>query len=544
MKDTIIDLARVSAITENVLYIIGKSLQRRALRNGVVVALAYGSALLGVKLSQGGLSPQQIASLLVAAFASYPLGTFLVLLSNFLARDSLNVATAGQLDLMAHYKQAGMRRHLYAAWNDVFRYESALTASIHDVINDRGSLLANRNNLCRLLGNLPLSLRKDLGLHQDRARDGMVDRILSSFPQRNLIEATRDSFVLTGTYALTSPLPQCVQEMECGFDVSVLEKWYRKGLFTMEDSLLKDFETDFVIKEIREILQPRPVTLAARFFDTEYAPSFWYSWTMRKLGICLGKSIRTMNRQLDLDRVPPYFNAQHFLWPCETLADDVLHRFGLTEGYRLLEELERTQRIFVHGVFSADLHGAHRLLYRLFEKNIRKTLALRLRVDVEYVAGELQRGPEQDLSRQPGPDWRRALPKRKLVAARKRVVPPDELMEKIARAVGHPIENAEAQRALRIAHFIDYQHLGRHLSRWEQAGAQTGANPDLIDLVQRICAAKAKVSAKLIRVRMFHLVARLQTELYVDLVEWLGKYGQTEIGTCEGQPNEYDTRGE
>ena len=114
MKDTIVDLARVSAITENVLYIIGKSLQRRALRNGVLVALAYGSALVGVKLSQGGLTPQQIASLLVAASASYPLGTFLVLLiylwgnSIYGQKVALLAATIAALspNLLAHSKVA------------------------------------------------------------------------------------------------------------------------------------------------------------------------------------------------------------------------------------------------------------------------------------------------------------------------------------------------------------------------------------------------------------------------------------------------------
>lgn len=107
------DLKRVVSLSEDLLYLAGRSLQRRALRNGIVIAVGYGSALFGVKVAGYEVVTQkQVLSLLAASFASYPLGTVCVRLADLLTRGNLDAAAAGHLHLTSHYKRLFTNLHL------------------------------------------------------------------------------------------------------------------------------------------------------------------------------------------------------------------------------------------------------------------------------------------------------------------------------------------------------------------------------------------------------------------------------------------------
>lgn len=524
MKHLFLDLVRISNLTENLLYIVGKSLQRRALRNGMIVAMTYGSALLGLKLTSGNpLTTEQLLRLLAASLASYPLGTFFTMLSGFLTREHVDTAGAAQLDLMGDLKRTRMRRHLEAAWVEVFRYEAAISGDVNQTINERKQLLSTRDALYLAVDNLPRELREALVITGEEDIHRIVERLLTGLPRHNRMEQDRESFVLTGLYALNSPLPQRVQELECGFDISVIEKWYRHGLFTAEDELLRDFETDLLIRGVRRMLQPGPLVALLRFVGPGYTASFWYAWTMRKAVILLGKTIARLNRELDLRQRTPYFGAQHLLWPCERTDQDVIDEFGEQEGRRLLRLLERQRRKLMRKIFSADRVSAYRLLYRAFSKELLRIAKLRVQFDAEYRLGLLLRKPRDDLATLEGLLGHSVISHGQL----DKLLGDDADEERFRsdlRLLTTREPEREALRALRIAYFVERRGIRRCLARNDLDGAQAR--------YREVLGAKQKYTAKLVRLRLYHLLARLQVELYRDLVTELGRYPETAAPIC------------
>ncbi|MCB1877248.1 MAG: hypothetical protein KDH88_14845 [Chromatiales bacterium] len=519
MKHLFLDLVRISNLTENLLYIAGKSLQRRALRNGMIVAMTYGSALLGLKLTSGNpLTTEQLLRLLAASLASYPVGTLLTMLSSFLTREHVDTAGAAQLDLMGDLKRTRMRAHLGAAWSEVFRYEALLVGNVHQAINERDQLMATRKALTDAIHGLPAGLRQALAIENADDVQRVVERLLTGLPRHNRMEQSREAFEITGLYALNAPLPQRVQELECGFDISPIEKWYRHGLFTAEDELLRDFETDLLIRGIRRMLRPGPLIAVIRFLGPGYTPSFWYAWTMRKAVILLGKTIASLNKELDLRRRTPFFGAQHLLWPCERTDRDVIDEFGDKEGGRLLRLLAKRRRKLMRKIFSADRVSAYRLLYRAFSKELLRIATLRVQFDAEYRLGLLRRNPRDDVSNLEkllgysviSP---RALNKRLGSSAEE-----GEFRADLARLPSDDLDT-EAIRALRIAYFVDRKGIRYQLARQDKDAA--------LARFHEVVTAKKKYTAKLVRLRLYHLMARLQVELYRDLVTELGCYTES-----------------
>lgn len=496
-------LKRIVSVTEDLMYLLGRSLQRRAMRNGLLVAFAYGSTLIGVKVAGSqDLSKEQVLGLLAAAFASYPAGVLLVRISDLLVRSNLLAAAGGHLHLTSHYKKSQMRTHLLVMWNRVYRHEAAMRKNIDDVINARARLKAADETIRYWIENLPVRMRKAMQLRSALDEDALVDRILSGYAHDPDVEATRELFVLSGIYALRSPMPQVVQERQVGFDISIMEDWYEKGLFTYEDFPGKAFARDPLIRRLQDHVTNPWLNRLLRWISPEAAPSFWFAFTVRKLGVLIGKAIAEINRVPTASSANGYFNAQHFLWPSADVDEEVLTHFG-DRGAEFLEHLIRLRRRVMHSLFSSDLATAKQHVLRMFVADYRRILKLRLRYDVEYAAGLLPDKPEDELRELEASYGRPGITKRRLQSLMGSARDSIRAFDALFAAGGEQPGSEEWRRAARIAYHINFQKIR--------------GSGDLLQQCRGIDV--GQITASVIRIRIFHALVVVQLHTYTDVVE-------------------------
>ena len=508
------DLKRVVSVSEDLIFLAGRSLQRRALRNGILVALAYGSTLLGVKVSDSQqLTEEQILGLLVAAFASYPAGTLLTRISNFLTRGNLNAAAAGHLHLTSHYKQSRIAEHLGRIWDGVFRYESSISRDIHDIINARAALKITETALHDTLSSLPRSLRDSLHLNSTADEQALCQRVLTGYSHDSGIEATREMFIYTGHYALCTPLPQILQRHQVGFDISALEDWYEKGLFAYEDYPEKSFGRDPLIREIRYLTGNWFFNRMIDLITPEPVSSFWYALTARKCGVLIGKGLREMN-----DRIPPgytrdYFNAQHFIWPSPEMDDAVATYFNEDMKFALIE----LRKNYLRDLFSSNERVARHHVFRLFARDFRKIFKLRLAFDVEYAAGLLQTTPHEDIEKINKHFSAQAYSLETINHAKQHAQHCLQLANKVPELLDNVTLNSGARRAISIAVYCDYRRLKSRLLRAEDSTKHRDKIKQIaLDLIDN----QSGFSDRLVRLRLFHVLVLIQMDIYWDVVKW------------------------
>lgn len=518
MLRSLAGVKRIASVTEDLLYLLGRSLQRRAMRNGVLVALAYGSTLLGVKVAGADkLSKEQVLGLLVAMFASYPAGTLLVRVSNLLTRGHLITAAGGHLHLTSHYKKAHMRDHLLFLWNTVYRYEAALRKNIDDIINSRARLKAVEEMIHQWIEGIPPPVRDAMQLCNEADEQALMERVLSGYAHDPDVEATRELFILTGLYALRTPMPQPIQERQVGFDISPLEDWYEKGLFTPEDYPAKAFARDPLIKDVLDRIASPWRNRVGEWLSQEPAASFWFSLTIRKLGVLVGKGIRDMNRELHEPEASGYFNTQHFLWPSAELDEDVRNRYG-DRGDALLGHLTALRVGIMRNLFSSDPETARHHILRMFLSDYRRIFKARMRYDVEYAGGLLAVGPEDDIQHLSDSYGTPGISPRVVSRLAKTARDNLETFERrIADRLGRHGDSEEVMRALKIAFHVDYGDLRSTLER----DPSSPANRDLARIVDTVADLKDRFHAELIRIRVFHALVMLQVRTYTDVVESL-----------------------
>ncbi len=505
------------------MFLIGRSLQRRAMRNGVLVALAYGSAIMGINLGdESKLSQEQLFGLLAMAFASYPAGIVLVKISNLLTRGNIVTAAGGYLHLTSHFKQARKAEHLSLLWDRVFRHESAFDKSVDDIVMSKTRLAATKLAIHEWMDELPRGVRAAMQLDDDGNERRLVERILSSYPHDPQVEATKELFVLTGSYALGTPLPQALQERRIGFDLSPLEDWYEKGLFTFEEFPAKAFLRDPWIRQIRALLRPKWLHLIDTWLAIEPTPSFWYVFTTRKLGVLTGKAISELNRLANEPSAIGYFDTQHFLWPSADLDDDVLSHFG-ERGEALLALLRTRREGNLRELFSDDPEVARHHIFRMFLPDYKGILRLRLSFDVEYAGGADHFSPAAELAEMEahyGAEILSARTLRKLTGrAKKSLVLADDLLDRLAFDTG-----TRAARAVRIAYHCNYQNLR---GIWNESARDV--TPDLQAIVDGVASGERLFRASLVRIRTYEVLAILQMATYTELVDRL-MHGRPTVG--------------
>ncbi len=363
------DLKRILVVTENLLFLSGRSLQRRAMRNGVLITLAMSSSIIKTNYTSAQtLSSDQLTALLVGAFASYPAGTLLVRLAGFLTRDKIDAAAGGYLHLTSHYKQSRMRLHLHYLWHEVFGNDPTVTGRV----DDGGAVV----------GEPLIRDTDDFGLFREQHADAADAR-------------AHDRFVQVGLSALRSPLPMGVQSARIGFHLGPVEDWYEKGFFAYEDFPAKAFVRDPLIKRARALVDSPGRARLRRLLSTDAAPSFWYAFTARRFASLLGKAISRINHDAEAAAAPDYFDAQHFTWPSEALDDEVRRRFPGDDS--LADRLVAARRQVMREVFSDEGETARRHLLRMFARDYAMIFDLRMRFDGAFAAGLLPATPRAEL---------------------------------------------------------------------------------------------------------------------------------------------------
>ncbi|MEM7254255.1 MAG: hypothetical protein AAF493_22790 [Pseudomonadota bacterium] len=505
-------LRRIISLTEDLMFLIGRSLQRRAMRNGILVAAAYGSTLVGIKLgSSSQLSNEKILALVAIAFASYPAGVILVRLSNFLTRGNIVAAAGGFLHLTSHFKQSHRRAHLGRLWDHVYRHEAMLQRTVDDVMRSRDQLQATKEAIHDWIENLPDSIRTAMQLQDARRETALIERILSGYPHDSDIEATRELFILSGIYALGTPMPQKLQASRVGFDLSPLEDWYEKGLFTLEDYPAKAFERDPLMRQIFSMIRPTWWHRIESFLAIEPSASFWYTFTTRKLGVLTGRAIGELNSAAALPLGTGYFNTQHLLWPSRELDAEVIKDFPI-DGERLLQMLQTKRLANVHQLFSDNPAIARHHVCRMFLGDYQTIVKVRLRFDVEYAGGHDQFNPREAIATFESDYGLSVLSSRVLHrltdAAERTLHQVDAVVD------AHGVTGARETRALRMAYHLNFHGLASACR--EDIGSTRSAAA-----VRAALDCAPMLNHALVRLRLYEVLALLQIATYAELIESL-----------------------
>lgn len=486
------DLKRILVVTENLLYLAGRSLQRRAMRNGVLITLAMSSNI--VKTNYVGaqsLTGDQLTWLLAGAFASYPAGSLLLRVASFLSRDHIDAAAGGYLHLTSHYKQSRMRLHLEYLWREVFRHDPLQRAAGAGTARvPRPQPPPDEDHL----GLFPAP--EDLG--EDESR-------------------TRDRFVAVGLEALRSPLPMGVQSAGIGFHLGPVEDWYEKGFFSYEDFPAKGFSRDPLIRRAWRLVESPHRVRLKQLVAAERAPSFWYAFTVRKFSSMLGKALGTLNADAERAGFPDYFDAQHFIWPSGALDEEVSRRFEAFGGH-LERRLREMRRALVREVFSDDGVTARRHVMRMFSRDYAWIFLLRLRLDAAWAADRLDSGPGAELDAIEAAfslvPVRRTRVRDLAASARTTLAALDPILEDPRSGAPGPA----ALQLIEVAAHIDYRGLGSEVLAGNREAVwhllndpPTGALGDLGFLRELLH-----------RVQLFHALIKMQVLDYWSIVRRIG----------------------
>lgn len=501
------DLKRILVVTENLLFLAGKSLQRRALRNGMLISLGTGSSIIKTNIvSAQTLSAEQMTALVIGAFASYPAGALLVRLATFLTREHIEAAAGGYLHLTSHYKQSRMRMHLHYLWHEVFSNEPRSTqhepdASAEYSADDRetGEPVA--------IDALPSSdadTAGELGLISENPHISSSDRM------------THDRFLQDALTALRSPLPMGIQSARSGFHLGPIEDWYEKGFFAYEDFPAKAFARDPLIKRAHRLVETRTRLRIQRLLAAETAPSFWYAFTVRKFSTLLGKAITSLNGEAEKIGSPDYFDAQHFIWPSVELDREVTRRFESDVGL-MHRKLFVARQLLFGEVFTSDVQIARRHVMRMFARDYAWIFRLRLRFDAPWAAGRLHTTPMQELRAIENTFSLPLLPAKRVEPAVEQATTNLALLDRVVGDAG--IGASENYALIQVAAHIDYRGLrSRNLE-----GAESCSLDELLDSAEDVRRDVGLLRELLLRVRIYHVLLKIQIMEYWNIVEHIGR---------------------
>ncbi|GJL81100.1 MAG: hypothetical protein DHS20C01_07340 [marine bacterium B5-7] len=491
------DLRRILVLTENLLFLAGRSLQRRAMRNGVLISLWMSSTIVKTNyLTAQTLTTDQLTTLLVGAFASYPAGAVLVRLANFLSRDKRHTAAGGYLHLTSHYKQSRIDIHLHHLWHEVFCHDPPESLVPIDTETEPSVSVAPR---------LP--------------DDDQIESY-GLFPTQAVVTEKQQQrytrFLSSAHNALRSPQPMGVQAARTGIHLGPIEDWYEKGFFAYEDFPAKSFSRDPLIKRMNRMVEHPYRHKLREILAAETAPSFWYAFTVRKYTSLLGKSISQLNARAEAVGCPDYFDAQHFLWPSPELDAEVERRFQGSDD-RLDGQLKLMRTALMRNVFSDDNKTARRHVLRMFARDYAMIFRVRIRFDAAWAAGRFSGSPleEHDVMAR---EFSLTPVKKQLIEsignhATTRLADLDRLIETIAPAF---LESSTFP-LLQVAAYTNYAHftdnyMGANKNRLEQ----------LIHSGDDLRRHLGLLSELLHRVRIYHALIKIQVLDYLNIVNRIG----------------------
>ncbi len=321
----------------NMLLLIGRFLQKRAIRTLSLVAVAVWTVLYKsydnlVALSASAAGARllemvlpHIGSIALTVGLLFPLGLLLIFIHNAVAVNFERRARINNLLLAGDLKKAVLIvPYLEQLWEEVYSSE--------------------RN-----------------------VNPAMV--------VRNKVE-----FVTLAHSAILKPEPQTIQELRVGFPLLVAESWARRGLFTVEDHIGDLVEFHQTLRDLRWLRYAAWQRELLNLVRGDPQPAFWHSFTIRKFMLLIGGCLQRLN-QRNIDEYGRFVRAEHFIWPSEELDTALAEQFG----EQLLTDLQAERRRIFRLVFGNDWATARLQVFWMFCHDYKTTLRLRLEFDPWFV---------------------------------------------------------------------------------------------------------------------------------------------------------------
>jgi hypothetical protein len=464
------------------LFVAGRTLRRQGVKYTSIAALiglgAILAEIIGNRLGYDFSVNNVRAFLLPAAVAllTFGLGNTLIAFSNLFSSERILMADANAMNLMEDRKKYDLTDHLEVLWDRVFRYEMALRRVAED--------------------------------------------------SQAAIDKSR--FIETAGSSLKNSLPQALERSLTGFNLSLLEDWYDGAFFTPNDNKLNEqFAAHQAIRGIRQIVGI-PLSAQIKEAVSGHPDPLWFTLTMRKIGMCVGSLIETMNKKHVPATEPAYFNAQHFLWNHPETDRLILEDFT-DKPETILEDVRSSRREMIRRIFSRKRTLAYRQIFRMFGRDLHNALMLRLDYDIEYAAGLLDYHPKDDLAELQDRigcqlNLHRILQK-KITAAREHLRQIDAFLEEHLPEI---IRNPKTHRAVRI---------GFHVNRFQIQKLVPNDIPQAIETIRnKIAASENRYSMRICLLRQHFELTRIQLFSYIRMIDELGDYDSHTKKELESSP--------
>ncbi len=367
---------------------VGTVLMRKSPRAAVWTAGITSSGYLTNSL---GLLPGDFTAAQALAAPILVGGTFLALgvslryIPSALWRRLTIVAEANDLNLMEDYRKSQLKDHLDRLWDRVFSYEAALRYSPEQREAEGALLTATRQQMSAKIGGWDKDILTQLGIQDRHDLQELVSAMMAVKPYSASVEASREGFLVSSTYALHNTLPQATQTERIGFGLGLFEDFCDGAYFDPSDQkLFQQYLGNSTLSDCKKQCRYGAVD-ALREMPLKGVGRLWFSLVTRKVGMGVGKVVRQLNERYQTDR----FNAQVFLWPGEDEAAWIAAYPGAQADIRKL------RASLLKKVLGQTYADAERVLNGMLLPSFELATDLRMRFDYEYCAGTLDHQNEQ-----------------------------------------------------------------------------------------------------------------------------------------------------
>lgn len=321
--------------------------------------------------------------------------------------------------------------------------------------------------------------------------------------------ADRDAFITLCYNAVNTAQPQCIQELETGVPLSLVEAWSRIGVFTTDDQLGDFIAYHQILREARLLMHHPILQNLKHALKGDKNPSFWHSLTIRKVKLSIGKNLIRMNRDHQTSITGQYFRAEHFVWPSKSIDHAVQKAFPNSDSLGLLQT---TRRTIFRKTYTDDWPTARRHIMRMFKQDYVAALKMRLLFDPEYVInGDAQR----DLEALEELGHINLFKDKKIIKAQRQAqthwLSLKQWQDSLSQAQRDAL-SAETLRALWIALQINHDGLRKKIHKVSYE--------EVLDLLGPV----TPFSRCLRKIREIHLLASFQIDMYLFLVSALGEF--------------------
>jgi len=512
-----------------VLYLVGSKLKRQGVRYTTLAVVICASAILvdiaGNRLSDSFNLPWNSVEMAaipgLVAILTFGIGNVLVCISNIFSSERMLVADANSMNLMEDRKKADMSRHLEVLWGRVFKYEASLRNQ-GAVGNEAQRIAANRRRLREFISDLDSECKEHFGILHDNV-DEFVEHVARFRPLSRRMPATREKFISTAGFAIPEALPQKLQEVLSGCDLSLVEDWYDGGFFTVNDSKLQEqFVANKTIRAIRETVG---ISLSMKFCERllGHPVPLWHALTMKKIGTSVGTLMAKMNRKYVKPTEPEFFDAQHFLWDDEQNDLLILDAFG-DRGQEALADVRQSRQGLFRDTFSDNRLAAHTQICRMFGRDFVNAMDLRLDFDIEFAVGMLDHTPADDIH-----DLARVLlcpvyPEARISLRTEHAISVlDETNEFLARRIPSVFDSPLELRAARIGAMVNHDNVRQIMQADPEAAVSI--------FRKKILPSEPRYTRQVCSLRQHYELTRLQLLSYAKMVDTLAGFSPVERST-------------